>query len=121
MDDWESSNFLPDKVLDQNPFSIKKSDDEPKKSKGTDYSGVSVRLADLYLQMLSNGNLDKLNEYFIDFRTEGVVDKIENDINAKFKSVQNATAHKVLSRYYRKFEVRDCSTGMEEDPSALEN
>lgn len=71
--------------------------------------------------MQSNGNLDKLNEYFEVFRTEGIVDKIENDINAKFRSVQNATAFKVLSRYYRKFEVRDCSTGMNEDLTDLEN
>jgi hypothetical protein len=74
-----------------------------------------VQLTDLYHLMARVGNLDKYDHQslMVDYRTDGVVDRIETDINMKFKDVQCATALKVLGRYYRKFDSIDEGTQIE--------
>ena len=49
--DWENATkFLPEHVLDLNPFSVAKreEEDEKEKRKKNEYSGVAVQLTDLY-------------------------------------------------------------------------
>ena len=59
--DWESTTkFLPEHVLDQNPFSAAKKKEEEEEEgfgrKKNDYSGVNVQLTDLYHFMAKKGN-----------------------------------------------------------------
>jgi hypothetical protein len=59
---------------------------EDGKSKN-DYSGVIFMLKDLYGLMKSNVTYDKIGDFFMDIKTGPIVDRIERDINLKFKDV----------------------------------
>ncbi len=115
--EWETATkFLPEHVLDLNPFSIAKKDEEEGNSKKrNDYSGVAVQLTDLYQYMHKKGSMnDKYGEYHVDIRTD--VDAFEQDMQGKFRGVQFATAKRVLSKFYRKITQVDQETHMDEDP-----
>ncbi|CDW77732.1 UNKNOWN [Stylonychia lemnae] len=85
-----------------------------------DYSGVIIQLKDLYSMMRGNVFYDKQGDFNLDIKTELVTDKIENEMQEKFKNVQSATAMKVLRRFYKKIVFVDQSTQVEEDPLEIE-
>ena len=72
--DWENATkFLPEHVLDLNPFSVAKreEEDEKEKRKKNEYSGVAVQLTDLYHYMHKKGMMkDGHTEYHVDLRTD---------------------------------------------------
>ena len=73
-----------------------------------DYSGVIIQLKDLYTMMRGNVVYDKQGDlYNLDIKSEVVVDRIENEMQEKFKNVQSKTAMKVLKRFYKKIEFKD--------------
>eukprot|EP00347_Sterkiella_histriomuscorum_P012950 403366596 len=85
-----------------------------------DYSGVIIQLKDLYGMMRGNVFYDKQGDFNIDIKSELVVGKIENEMQEKFKTVQSATAMKVLKRFYKKIEYKDQATSIDEDPVEVE-
>lgn len=66
-----------------------------------------IQLKDLYGLMRNNVFYDKQGDFNLDIKSEVVVDRIENEMQEKFKTVQNATAMRVLKRFYKKIEYRD--------------
>jgi len=43
----------------------------------------------------------------MDWRTFGVIETFQNEMNSKFKNVQNATALKTLKRFYKKSNTKE--------------
>lgn len=73
------------------------------------YSGVNFFLNEIYYRMASNQLDDKsiANTDEIHFQTDGVMRGVKSDMQDKLKNVQNATALKVLNRFYKKTEFVD--------------
>ena len=82
-----------------------------------DYSGVMLQLQDLYGIMRNslNPNIKELER--IDERIDATLALIESEISGKFKSVQNATAMKVLKRFYKNIVHKDEAVQILEDPA----
>ena len=65
-------------------------------------------------------HLNRVGDTQVNLSTDGIVDRIERDINCKFRDVQSATACKVLRRFYKRIQVADQGTEMEEDLGKVE-
>lgn len=70
--------------------------------------------------MAGNVINDKIGDFNLDIKSEVVVDRIENEMQAKFKNVQEATAKRILKRFYKNTKFADVGTNVDEDPVELE-
>ena len=86
----------------------------------SDYSGAIIQLKDLYAIMSNSVVYDRQGDFGLDVKAEAVVEKIEHEVQAKIKDVQQATAKRVLRRFYKKIEFAEAGTNVDEDPVELE-
>ncbi|TNV84631.1 hypothetical protein FGO68_gene2407 [Halteria grandinella] len=110
VDDFENSKSIATLIQEQG---ISQDQEE--------YSGLSFFLNDIYSELkhddLMNSHLSQAN---ILSGVNGVIQDVQSDLISKVRGVQNATALKVLSRFYKKIDTQDSSTQVEVDHVELE-
>lgn len=83
------------------------------------YSGVLLQLKEIYGVMKSSIKYEHMRGGIVD-KTDAILEKIETDMLIKLKSVQSATALKVLKKFYKNITSCDQYTQMHEDPVLVE-
>ncbi len=86
------------------------------------YSGLNLYLNEIYTNMNfeTNNNYDQKASNPPKFISNTVMQGVKQDYLQKIKDVQNATAIRVLQRFYKNIEDAEASTQVEEDPVILE-